>query len=281
MKTNDHRRRFRLSALPRLISVVAIVAVTIAPLYWLITLSTLTNAQIVSSPPEFLPSLGRFGPLDEAGGLPLNIWLINSVVVGLGTALLSVAVGLFAAYGLSRFSFRGGGTFGFLVFATQMMPAALLIVPLYNIFAGAHLIDNLASLILADSAFAMPVAIWVIKQAMDGVPRELDESVMIDGGGSLAILRRIVLPLTAPGVAAAGIIAFLSGWNDYLFANTFAVSTNNWTATKGLASFFGQYSTPIDLIMGTSVLFALPPVIFFLLVQRQLVSGLTAGAVKG
>jgi multiple sugar transport system permease protein len=82
-------------------------------------------------------------------------------------------------------------------------------------------------------------------------------------------------------VAAAGIIAFLSGWNDYLFANTFAVSTNNWTATKGLASFFGQYSTPIDLIMGTSVLFALPPVIFFLLVQRQLVSGLTAGAVKG
>ena len=257
------------------------VVVTLLPLYWLVTLSTQTNAQVVSSPPDYLPSIGRFGPLEETGRLPLSTWLINSVAVGLGTALLSVAVALFAAYGLSRFSFRGGGTFGFLVFATQMMPAALLIVPLYAIFAGAHLIDSLPALILADSAFAMPVAIWVIKQAMDGVPRELDESVMIDGGGSLAILRRIVLPLSAPGIAAAGIIAFLAGWNDYLFANTFAVSSSNWTATKGLASFFGQYSTPIDLIMGTSLLFALPPVIFFLLLQRQLVSGLTAGAIKG
>jgi multiple sugar transport system permease protein len=90
-----------------------------------------------------------------------------------------------------------------------------------------------------------------------------------------------VIPLTAPGVAAAAIIAFLAGWNDFLFANTFAVSTTSWTATKGLASFFGQYSTPIDLIMGTSVLFALPPIVFFLLLQRQLVSGLTAGGVKG
>jgi multiple sugar transport system permease protein len=281
MATRPRRRHFRLSALPRLITVVALVVATVAPLYWLVTLSTLTNSEIVSTPPTFVPNLGRFGPLAEATGDPITTWLINSVIVALATSALSVVIALFAAFGMSRFSFRGRGMFGFLVFATQMMPAALLIVPLYSFFAGAHLIDNLLSLILADSAFAMPVAIWVIKQAMDGVPRELDESVMIDGGGSFAILRRIVIPLTAPGVAAAGIIAFLAGWNDYLFANTFAVSTTNWTATKGLASFFGQYSTPIDLIMGTSVLFALPPIAFFLLLQRQLVSGLTAGGVKG
>jgi multiple sugar transport system permease protein len=281
MTTRPRRRRFRLPALPRLITAVVLVVATVAPLYWLVTLSTLTNSEIVSTPPTFVPNPGRFGPLAETTGDPIMNWLINSVIVALATSALSVVVALFAAFGMSRFSFRGLGAFGFLVFATQMMPAALLIVPLYNFFAGAHLIDNLLSLILADSAFAMPVAIWVIKQAMDGVPRELDESVMIDGGGSFAILRRIVIPLTAPGVAAAGIIAFLAGWNDYLFANTFAVSTPNWTATKGLASFFGQYSTPIDLIMGTSVLFALPPIVFFLLLQRQLVSGLTAGGVKG
>ena len=162
-----------------------------------------------------------------------------------------------------------------------MMPAALLIVPIYSIFSGLQLIDNIASLVLAQTAFAMPVAIWVIKQAIDSVPTELDESVLIDGGGSLDVLRRIVVPLTAPAVAAAAIIAFLSSWNDYLFANTFAVSTANWTATKGLASFFGQYTTPISLIMGTAVLFAIPPIVFFLLLQRQLVSGLTAGGVKG
>jgi multiple sugar transport system permease protein len=281
MAARPRRRRFRPSALPRLITAVALVVATVAPLYWLVTLSTLTNSEIVSTPPTFVPNLGRFGPLSEATGDPIANWLINSVIVGLATSAFSVFIALFAAFGMSRFSFRGRATFGFLVFATQMMPAALLIVPLYNFFAGAHLIDNLLSLILADSAFAMPIAIWVIKQAMDSVPRELDESVMIDGGGSFAILRRIVIPLTAPGVAAAGIITFLAGWNDYLFANTFATSTTNWTATKGLASFFGQYSTPIDLIMGTSVLFALPPIAFFLLLQRQLVSGLTAGGVKG
>ena len=281
MAAHSRRRRFRLSALPRLVTVVALVVVTVAPLYWLVTLSTLTNSEVVSAPPRFIPNLGRFGPLAEATGNPIERWLLNSVIVGLATALLSVAIAVVAAFGMSRFSFRGRGPFGFLVFATQMMPAALLIVPLYNIFAGAHLIDNLASLVLANTAFAMPVAIWVIKQAMDSVPRELDESVMIDGGGSFAVLRRIVIPLTAPALAAAAIIAFLAGWNDYLFANTFAVSTANWTAVKGLASFFGQYSTPIDLIMGTSVLFAFPPIIFFLLLQRQLVSGLTAGGIKG
>lgn len=281
MARRRSRRRLRLSALPRLVSVVALVVATIAPLYWLVTLSTLTNNEVVSTPPRFIPNVGRFGPLVEATGYPLETWLLNSLIVAFATALLSITVAVFAAFAMSRFSFRGRGTFGFLVFATQMMPAALLIVPLYNIFAGAQLIDNLASLVLANTAFVMPVAIWVIKQAMDSVPKELDESVMIDGGGSFATMRRIVIPLTAPALAAAGIVAFLAGWNDYLFANTFAVSTTNWTATKGLASFFGQYSTPIDLIMGASVLFALPPIVFFLLLQRQLVSGLTAGGIKG
>lgn len=281
MRPPAGRRRLRLSALPRIVSAVALVVATIAPLYWLVTLSTLTNPEVVSNPPRFVPSPGNFGPLVEDTGDPIWTWLLNSVLVALATAGLSIAIAVPAAFGLSRFSFRARGAFGLLVFATQMMPAALLIVPLYNIFAGAHLIDNLAALVLADTAFAMPVAVWVLKQAMDGVPRELDESVMIDGGGSLVILRRIVFPLTAPALAAAAIIAFLAAWNDYLFANTFAISTTNWTATKGLASFFGQYTTPINLIMGTSVLFALPPIVFFLLLQRQLVSGLTAGGVKG
>jgi multiple sugar transport system permease protein len=258
-----------------------LVLVTIAPLYWLFTLSTLTNAEVVSTPPRFVPNLGWFGPFAVATGDPIGSWLFNSVIVALAVSAISVTLAVFPAFALSRFRFRGRGAFGFLVFATQMMPAALLIVPLYSMFAGARLVDNLAALVLAQVAFAMPVAIWVIKQAIDSVPIELDESVKIDGGGSLDVLRRIILRLTAPAIAAAAIIAFLSSWNDYLFANTFAVSTGNWTATKGIASFFGQYTTPISLIMGTAVLFAIPPIVFFLLLQRQLVSGLTAGGVKG
>lgn len=281
MDRHAGRPVFRLSSVARVTITIVLVMLTIAPLYWLMTLSTLTNAQVVSDPPTFLPNVGRFGPFDEQTGDPIGTWLLNSVVVAVGVSVLSITLAIFPAYALSRFRFRGRGLFGFLVFATQMMPAALLIVPIYSIFAGLRLIDSLASLVLAEVAFAMPVAIWVIKQAMDSVPMELDESVMIDGGGSLDILRRIMVRLTAPAMAAAAIIAFLASWNDYLFANTFAVSTGNWTAVKGLASFFGQYTTPIGLIMGTALLFAIPPVIFFLLLQRQLVSGLTAGGVKG
>lgn len=267
--------------LPRLIGVLLALVVALGPLYWMITLSTLSNGQIVSSLGHFLPTLSRFGGLSHLTGVPLFTWMKNSVIVGLATALSSVLLATPAAFALSRFRFRGSGTFGFLVFATQMLPAALLIVPLYNIFAGLRLIDNLASLVIADTAFAMPVAIWVIKGAMDSVPRDLDEAALMDGAGQLSILRRIVLPVAAPGIAAAAIIAFLSGWNDFLFANTFMVSTNKWPVTKGLASFFGQYSTPLDLIMAASVLFALPPVIFFLLLQRRMVAGLSAGAVRG
>ncbi|HEY3547072.1 MAG TPA: carbohydrate ABC transporter permease [Propionicimonas sp.] len=265
----------------RRLAIAVLLLFTIAPLYWLLTLSTLSNAEVVSAPPRFVPNLGTFGPLTATTGDPIGTWLFNSVLVALAVSGVSIVLALFPAFALSRFRFRGRGLFGFLVFATQMMPAALLIVPLYSMFAGAKLIDNLLALVLAQVAFAMPVAIWVIKQAIDSVPIELDESVKIDGGTSLDILGRIILRLTAPAVAAAAIIAFLSSWNDYLFANTFAVSTTNWTATKGIASFFGQYTTPINMIMGTAVLFAIPPLIFFLLLQRQLVSGLTAGGVKG
>lgn len=273
--------RIHLGDLPRWATILLGIFAAIAPLYWLVTLATQTNSEIVSYPPRLLPQIGHFGGLSTQTDLPIGNWLWTSLLVGLGTAAISVIIGTLAAFGLSRFAFGGALLFGFLVFAAQMMPAALLIVPLYSIFAEVRLIDNVGSLILANSAFAMPVAIWVIKQGMDGVPHELDESAMIDGAGSFAVLRAVVLPLTRPSIAAAGIIAFIAGWNDFLFANTFMVTTEKWTVTKGLASFFGQYSTPIDLIMASAVLFALPPVIFFLIMQRQIVTGLTAGSVKG
>jgi len=278
-----HRSRVgrQVARLPRHAGVLVIAVIALAPLYWLVTLATQSNNQIVAAHGRFLPTLERFGGLSHLSGVPLFTWLRNSVIVGLSTATLSVVLGTPAAFALSRYRFRGSGTFGFLVFATQMLPAALLIVPLYNIFAGVNLIDNLASLVIADSAFAMPVAIWVIKGSMDGVPRDLDEAAMMDGAHQLSILRRIVLPVAAPGIAAAAIIAFLAGWNDFLFANTFMITTDKWPATKGLASFFGQYSTPLDLIMAASVLFALPPIVFFLLLQRRMVAGLSAGAVRG
>ena len=210
------------------------------PVYWMLTLATETQGEVVAAHVRLLPTFHSFGGISHLAGTPVALWLANSALVSLGTAGLSIALAVFPAYALSRFRFRGAGTFGFAVFATQMLPPALLVVPLYVIFSVLALINNLLCLVLADAAFAMPIALWVIKGAIDGVPRELDEAGMMDGGSSLLILLRIIVPLVRPAIAAAAIIAFFFGWNDFLFANTFMVTESRWTATKGLASLFGQ-----------------------------------------
>lgn len=272
--------RLMLMRVVRAINIAILLAIAIGPIYWLVTMSTLSQNQIVSNQPRLFPTLHGFGGLTTATGVPLFSWIENSLLVAVGTAILSAILGTFAGYGFSRFRFRGASFFGFLVFATQMLPAALLVVPLYAIFDSFHLINNLVSLILVDTAFAMPIAIWIVKGTCDSLPFELDEAAKIDGASSFGVLRRVLLPLLAPGLAAAGIMAFLAGWNDFLFATTFMVSSNKWTVTKGLASLFGQYSVPISLIMAAATLFCIPPIIFFLLLQKRIVNGLTAGAVK-
>jgi multiple sugar transport system permease protein len=274
-------RKLRLPLVLRSGGLVIAAAIALFPIYWMVTLSTQSQGQVVGQHLRLLPTLNGFGGISHFGATDVATWLANSAFVSIGTAVLSIAFAVFPAYGLSRYRFRGAGAFGFAVFATQMLPPALLVVPLYVIFSRLGLINNLLSLVLADAAFAMPIALWIIKGAMDGIPRELDEAANMDGASSLSVLRKVVLPLTAPAVASAGIIAFFFAWNDFLFANTFMVDQNRWTVTKGLASLFGQYSTPIPFIMASAVLFSIPPVLFFLLLQRRIVSGLTAGAVKG
>jgi multiple sugar transport system permease protein len=262
--------------------VTLLVAICLAlfPVYWMVTLSTETQGQVVAARVRLLPTFHFFRGISHLAETPVISWLENSALISLGTAVLSIALAVFPAYALSRFRFRGAGTFGCAVFATQMLPPALLVVPLYVIFSRLVLIDNPLSLVLADGAFAMPIALWVIKGAIDGIPRELDEAGLVDGGSSFSVLMMVIMPLIRPAIAAAAIIAFFFGWNDFLFANTFMVTESRWTVTKGLASLFGQYSEPIPFIMASAVLFSIPPVLFFLLLQRQIVSGLTAGAIK-
>lgn len=271
----------RLSSVGRSAALLVALCIALFPIYWMVTISTQSQGQVVGQRLRLLPTLSGFGGISHLGTTYVATWLGNSALVSLGTAAFSIAFAVFPAYGLSRYRFRGAGAFGFAVFATQMLPPALLVVPLYAIFSRFGLIDNLFSLVLADAAFAMPIALWIIKGAMDGIPRDLDEAARVDGASSFSVLVRVVLPLIAPAVAAAAIIAFFFAWNDFLFANTYMVSESRWTVTKGLASLFGQYSTPIPFIMSSAVLFSIPPVLFFLLLQRRIVSGLTAGAVKG
>jgi multiple sugar transport system permease protein len=213
--------------------------------------------------------------------VPIWRWLRNSAVVALGTTISSLAMAILAAYGLSRFRFFGKGILGFALFATQMLPEALLIVPMYALFMGLGLLDGYTGLVLANTAFVMPVAVWIIKSAMDGIPYEIEEAARVDGTRRLAMLTQIMIPLTAPSIAAASVIVFFDGWNDFLFASTFVTSSEKWLATVGLASFLGVFVTPLATVFSAAVVFTSTPLVFFLIMQRQIISGLTSGSVKG
>lgn len=252
------------------------------PLYWLYNTATSTNDELYGAGQSWLPAITRTGQiLNVFDDTPLWRWLGNSALVAMGTTVLSFLIAVFAGYALSRFRFHGRGMLGFALFTTQMLPEALIVVPLYSLFVTLGLINNLGGLALANTAFAMPVAVFIIKAAVDRVPYEIEEAARVDGAHRLGILVQIVLPLIVPSVGASAIITFFDGWNEYLFASTFIQSAEKWTTSIGLASFIGEFVTPLPTVFSAALIFALPGVIFFLIIQRWIVSGLTSGSVKG
>lgn len=278
------RRGFvsRLGSLGKAVLITLLVIFTGFPIYWMLATSLGTEASLYGGNQPLVPEFGNIGQwgtfIDE---IPILRWLGNSFVIAAGTTVLSLVLATLAAYALSRYRFHGRGIAGFIFFSTQMLPEALIIVPLYAIFAGAGLLNSQWGLVLADTAFVMPVAMFIIKSGIDKIPYEIEESARIDGCSRLRILTTIVLPLVRPSIAAAAVIAFFDGWNEFMFANTFISSSDLWPASVGLASFLGQFYTPMNVVMLCALLFALPAIVFFLWAQRGIVSGLTAGSVKG
>lgn len=252
------------------------------PIYWMLNTSLAVDSELYGTGQTLWPQLGRVGQVPAAlADVPIWSWLTNSATISFGTTLLSLVLATLGAYALSRFRFHGQGASSFLLFATQMLPEALLVVPLFALFGLLGLLNGLGGLVLANTAFAMPVALFIIKAAIDKIPYEIEESARVDGCGRLPQLSHIVLPLAAPSIAAAAVVTFFEGWNEFLFANTFLTDSNLWPASVGLATFVGQYTTPLGSVMAAALLFTLPAVVFFMLMQRRIVSGLTAGAVKG
>lgn len=274
--------RRRMPPVGRWITVLVVVLIAAFPVYWMFNTALTPRGELFTGQP-LIPDLSKTGEIFAVFGsdVPIFQWLGNSSVVAIGTTVTSLLMALFTAYGLSRYKFRGSGVLGFALFATQMLPEALLIVPLYALFATLGLLNGLLGLVLANTAFVMPVAVWIIKSAMDSVPYEIEEAARVDGCPRFVILLRITIPLTAPSIAAAAVIVFFDGWNEYLFASTFIQDSALWTASVGLSSFIGEFITPLSTVFSAAIVFTLPAIGFFLLVQRQIVSGLTAGSVKG
>lgn len=266
----------------RVILVLGLVGASIFPIYWMIVTSLTSSANLFADTPQMLPDPKQaFNYADTFRNTGVLTWLKNSAIVAIGTMVLSILLAILPAYALSRFRFRGKGGVGFLLFATQMLPEAMLVVPLYAIFANLALLDSLGGLILANTAFTVPVITWILKGAIDGVPLEVEEAARVDGCSRIGIVLSIVVPVVAPTLAAASVIAFFHGWNEYVFARTLVSSQELRTASVGLASFIGELSTPIHTVMAIGVIYTLPAVLFYLMVQRYVVAGMTAGSVKG
>ncbi len=262
--------------------VYVIAFVMAVPFLWMLKSSMESDAAATAYPPALLPD-GHFltSFIAIVTETALLRWLWNSILVSAVSTLIALALSVPAAYGLSRFRFRGRGGLGLAILSAQMMPPIVLIIPLYAFFIRVGLMDSLWSVIIANAAFALPVMVWMLKTVFDTVPFEIDEAARIDGASWLRIAVGIVVPLAMPGVIAASIFAFLNAWDEFMLARTLLRSVDQWVGTIGLSSLMGEYTTPWNRVMATALIFTLPPVTLFLIVQRHFVSGLGAGAVKG
>ncbi|WP_328395167.1 ABC transporter permease subunit [Streptomyces sp. NBC_00390] len=207
-------------------------------------------------------------------------WFVNSLIVALGTCLLGVFIAASAGYAVSRMRFPGHRQLMWTFLVTQMFPVAILLVPLYKIVADLGLLDTYGALILVYCTTAVPYSAWLLKGYFDTIPHEIDEAGRVDGLTPFGTFYRLILPLARPGLAVAAFYTFLTAWGEVAYASVFMLSEGKYTLSIGLTTFVSQYDTQWDLMAATAVLIALPASLVFYLVQRHLVTGLTAGAAK-
>lgn len=282
-----HRRR-QLTLIASYIYLAVILVLTFFPILWMISSSFKPIEDLFVIPPQWIPKHPTLSTMnsvifgDYGRGSLFPTYFKNSLIVTLGTTLLCLIVATLAAYAFSRFPFRGSNSMMVGILSTQMFPQGMLLITLYLTFLRLKMLNTYPALILANTTFAIPFAIWILKGFFDTIPKEIEEAALIDGCGRIGALTRVVLPMIAPGLIAAGVYTFLIAWDEYLYAATLTVKPEMRTLPPGIIqSFVGQFYLNWPNVMAASVLVTIPVVILFILFQKYLVQGLTAGAVKG
>jgi N,N'-diacetylchitobiose transport system permease protein len=260
------------------------------PVYWMVNTAFKSADQFQTYTPVFIPNptLDNFTRAVNQPNFP--DFVRNSALVSISTVLLSLVVGFLAAVTLARVRFRGRKGFFLMVAVAQMAPFEALLIPIFlairNGLPGPLSVlpigyNQVPTLILIYFIFTLPFTIWSLRGFVAGIPVDLEEAAMTDGASRFQAFMKITLPLLAPGLVATSIFCFITSWNEFLYANTFMADPSNYTLPVWLVSFRTYFGTDWGATMAASTLFTLPVLIFFLIVQRRMVGGLTAGAVKG
>jgi multiple sugar transport system permease protein len=280
----SRRARTGLGGLAAVVVVGFFVLWTLAPLYWMLATS-FKDALEASRPnptvwPAHATAQNYVGLV--TGNIPFPLFLLNSIVTSVGAALTTTVLATLAAYSFSRGRYLLRGPLMYVVLATQMLPLAVLLIPLYLLFLRAGLLDTYQGIILGYCSFTLPFGAWMMKGFIDAVPREIEDAARVDGASPTVVLLRIVTPMVLPGLLTTATFTFMNTWNNLLFPLTFTTAMERRTLPAGLLlSFSGVFKTDWGGMMAASVVTTLPLAIGFLFLQRALVRGLTAGGLAG
>ncbi|MEW6046739.1 MAG: carbohydrate ABC transporter permease [Bacillota bacterium] len=260
----------------------AVVVVYAFPLYWTAVTSLKSLPEMTAKPPTLWPKaplLANYREIFVATYFTRYAW--NSLIVAIGTSLLTVTLAVAAAFSLARFAFVGRRLLGHGILTVYLFPGILLVTPLYVVMMRLGLYDTLWSLILVDVLYSLPFAVWTLRAFIDGVPRELEECARIDGASWMQVLVRVYAPLLKPALATTAIYAFVIAWNEYLFASVLVTGQASQTLPVGLAGWTSSYTINWGQVSAASILSLVPTVLFFTTLGPLFVKGLTQGAVKG
>ena len=281
--TEKSRRRFPWGKVGRYTAVVVIVFICLAPLYWSFATAVKSGIELNASPPTLFPH--TFSWENFASDFALSTFtrdLLNTTIIATITTILALVIGILAAYAIARTKFHGKGFVLGLTLSVTLIPFIAMVGPLFVAFTGPIPIYNTyTALIIPDLVICLPITVWFMTSFFRDLPPDLEEAARVDGASRMRALWTIIVPLTAPGVFAAAILTFIAVYNDFIFGLTLTADEAAQPITVGVSRFAGEHTIPWGEIAAAAVIVTVPLAILVLILQRRIVSGLTAGAVKG